>query len=66
MPRHHYVPRFYLEEFTDPETPAGHEPYVWVRTPDQDWKKRAPEHVAEESGYYSFVRLKAGSAHAKK
>lgn len=55
MPRHHYVPHFYLEEFTDPETTPGHEPYVWVRTPDHDWKKRAPVNVAEESGYYSFV-----------
>lgn len=55
MPRHHYLPRFYLKEFTDPATPAGYQPYVWVRTPDQRWRKRGPANVAEKSGYYSFV-----------
>lgn len=28
--KQHYIPRCYLREFVDPNTPVGHEPYVWI------------------------------------
>lgn len=52
--RHHFVPQFYLRGFTDPSTPVGHTPYVWV------WDlaaarltRRAPRNVAAAGGYYA-------------
>jgi hypothetical protein len=51
---HHYLPRFYLSGFTDPGTPHGHAPYVWVRdVATGGITKRAPKNVAAESGYYA-------------
>jgi len=52
--RGHYLPQFYLKDFTDPDTPPGHEPFLWVREarPAAAWKKRGPRNVAAESGYY--------------
>ncbi len=55
LAKHHYLPQFYLKEFTDPDTPLGQEPYVWVHRPDSGWQKRAPKNVAEESGYYTLT-----------
>ena len=54
--KQHYLPRFYLEGFQDPEIPKGQTPYVWLyRKKDREWKKRAPHRVATESDRYSFV-----------
>lgn len=54
--KHHYLPRFYLEGFTDPGTPEGHEPYVWVhRAEERRWERRAPVNVAAETDYYVFT-----------
>ena len=40
----HYIPQFYLREFTDPETPNGYEPYVWVYEHESKrWKKKSPK-----------------------
>ena len=36
----HFVPRCYLSEFTDPNTPEGQEPYVWVFDKDGNNPKR--------------------------
>jgi hypothetical protein len=55
MAKHHYLPQFYLREFTDPDTPTGQEPYVWVHRPGSGWNKRAPKNVAAESGLYSLT-----------
>ena len=53
---HHFVPRFLLAGFTDPDTPRGQEPYTWVRYPDSpSWKKRAPQNLASETDYYAFT-----------
>lgn len=54
MPRHHYVPQFYLRGFVDPDTPSGHEPYLWLHEPGSGWEKRAPKNAAERTGYYAF------------
>lgn len=52
---HHFVPQFYLRGFTDPATPAGQEPYVWVRYRDSGKvKRRAPVNVAAETGFYQI------------
>ena len=52
---HHFLPQFYLRGFTDPSTPPGQSPYVWVR--DQlsgKISRRAPKNVAAESGFYAL------------
>jgi hypothetical protein len=56
MARHHYLPRFYLANFTDPDAPSGPKrtPYLWVHTPAKGWEKRAPSNVAAKSAYYSI------------
>ena len=52
----HYIPQFYLREFTDPETPNGHEPYVWVYEHEsKKWKKKSPKNIASKPDFYSFV-----------
>jgi hypothetical protein len=55
VPAHHYIPQFYLQGFTDPDTPKGQEPYLWIHEPGQEWRRRAPSNVAAESGYYDFT-----------
>jgi len=55
----HYIPQFYLREFTDPETPNGHEPYVWVYEHEsKKWKKKSPKNIASKPDFYSFVDQK--------
>lgn len=52
----HYIPQFYLREFTDPETPNGHEPYVWVYGHEsKKWKKKSPKNIASKPNFYSFI-----------
>ena len=51
----HYVPRGYLAAFTDPETPSGQDPYLWVYDRDREGPyKKSPKKVAAASYYYSF------------
>lgn len=52
MAKHHYLPHFYLQGFTDPDTPADQDPYVWIHRPGSGWDKRGPRNVAAQSGYY--------------
>ena len=52
----HYIPRFYLREFTDPETPNGYEPYVWKYEHEyKKWKKKSPKNIASKPDFYSFI-----------
>lgn len=52
----HYVPRAYLAAFTDPETPAGQEPYIWVyERQEENPYARAPHKLAVRTHYYSFT-----------
>lgn len=63
MAQLHVVPQFYLNLFTDPDTPAGQTPYLWIfdkSVPAPQWKKRAPKNVAAESDYYVLTD-KAGA-----
>jgi hypothetical protein len=53
--KQHYVPQFYTREFVDRQTPAGHEPYVWVFSRDGKTKqKRAPKNILWETDLYTF------------
>jgi hypothetical protein len=55
----HYIPQFYLREFTDPETPNGYEPYVWkYEHESKKWKKKSPKNIASKPDFYSFVDQK--------
>jgi len=50
--RHHYIPQFYLESFTDPRN----EPYIWVyekRNPNV--RKAKAVNIAFEKHYYSYT-----------
>ncbi len=52
----HYIPQFYLREFTDPETPNGYEPYVWkYEHESKKWKKKSPKNIASKPDFYSFI-----------
>ncbi|MEK7993186.1 MAG: DUF4238 domain-containing protein, partial [Planctomycetota bacterium] len=51
--RAHFVSRFYLQGFTDPDTPPRQEPYLWVYSiKHASWRRRAPINVAHTSNYY--------------
>jgi hypothetical protein len=51
----HLVPHFYLKQFTDPDTPTGHEPYVWLyRFDKKRWSRRAPRNVGVRPDYYGI------------
>lgn len=59
--QHHYVPRAYLTAFTAPNTPDGHEPFLWVYERDRGTPfARAPKKVAVERHYYA-ANLKDGT-----
>lgn len=52
--KQHYVPRAYLAEFTDPNTPRGHEPFLWVFEREEEAPyRRAPHKVAVKRDYYT-------------
>jgi hypothetical protein len=54
--RHHYVPQFYLRGFTDPATPAGQTPYLWVLDKATGAiGRRAPQNLAHEIGFYAIT-----------
>ena len=56
MAEHHYVPKFYLKKFCDPNTPEGQEPYVWVAPKSGgEWKRRAPKNTGFETDLYSVT-----------
>lgn len=53
--KQHYVPQFYLREFTDPDTPPGQEPYVWTFSKDgKKRKRRAPKNILWETDLYTI------------
>jgi hypothetical protein len=60
---HHFLPRFYLQGFTDPDPPRGHEPFLWVhRFGEPGWKKKSPKNLARKAGFY-WVTTKWGETH---
>lgn len=54
----HFIPQFYLKGFTDPDTPEGHEPFVWVYDINaKTWERRAPVNVASKPDYYLLPKV---------
>lgn len=50
--RHHYIPRFYLEGFVDP----NNKPYIWVyEKGNPNIIKATAENIAVKKHYYSFT-----------
>ncbi|HLY61047.1 MAG TPA: DUF4238 domain-containing protein [Terriglobia bacterium] len=57
----HVIPKCYLKQFADPNTPAGQEPYVWIFERDsKKGKKRAPKNILTENDVYTFSVKNAG------
>lgn len=53
--KQHYVPRCYLAEWIDPNTPAKHEPYVWVfNKGERKGRKKAPANLFTETDLYTL------------
>jgi|GEM_PF-712962 predicted SprT family Zn-dependent metalloprotease len=51
----HFVPRCYLSQFTDPQTPEGQEPYVWVFDKNgKNPRKKAPKNIFTQTHLYTF------------
>jgi len=51
----HFVPKCYLSEFVDPNTPVDQEPYVWVFTKDgKNRRKKAPVNLFTENHLYTI------------
>lgn len=56
----HYVPKCYLREFVDSNTPSGQEPYVWIfKKNDRKGKKKAPSNILKEIDLYT-LHVKTG------
>lgn len=52
--KQHYVPQSYLSAWCDPNTPEGHEPYVWMFPADGgDPKKKPPSKIFYENEMYT-------------
>jgi Protein of unknown function (DUF4238) len=55
----HWVPESYLLRWCDPDTPAGHEPYVWVFNKDtRQGKAKAPKNIFKQPDLYTDPRRK--------
>lgn len=53
--KQHFVPKCYLSEFTDPNTPKDYEPYLWVFSKDgKEKKKRSPSNIFTENHLYTI------------
>jgi len=58
MPKHHFVPQFYLKGFVDPASEGRGSPYLWVvDLQSQTLKRRAPQNVASITGFYDWAKL---------
>lgn len=51
----HYVPSCYLSAWTDPGTPVGHTPYVWLfPNGGGEGKRKSPENIFKETDLYTI------------
>ena len=61
--RHHYIPKFYLKGFTDPDVPPRYEPFLHVyELAAGVWSRRAPVKLANEPDYYA-IETAGGAKH---
>ncbi|MGO7787366.1 DUF4238 domain-containing protein [Rhizobium ruizarguesonis] len=70
--KQHYVPRAYLSAWTDPATPPGQTPYIWIFDKEGGSRKRkSPEKTFTETDIYTIpmpdgardLRLEDGLQH---
>lgn len=53
--KQHFVPQSYLRAWCDPQTPEGHEPYIWLCDKRGGGsKKRAPAKVFTQNDFYTI------------
>lgn len=53
--KQHYVPRCYLREWVDPNTPIGQEPYVWrFDRGGKNRKKKSPKNILTGTDMYTL------------
>jgi len=53
----HFLSRFYLSGFCDPDVPAGHTPFVWTQTLQQSvWRRKSPKKLATTPDLYTFSK----------
>ncbi len=51
----HWVPKCYLREFVDPNTPENQEPYLWIVERNKKYKKKkAPQNICKEADLYTI------------
>ncbi len=56
--KQHTIPESYLKAWCDPNTPEGHEPFVWMFSRDgHQVKKKAPGNIFRESEFYTIKRI---------
>lgn len=59
--KHHYIPQSYLSAWTDPSTPAGQEPYVWLVDKESlESRRRAPKNIMFENNLYTIEDEEGG------
>ncbi len=64
--KQHFIPQFYLRGFTDPATPPGHEPYVWVADlKARIVRKKSPKSIAAQTNLYEWQSLPASAPRAE-
>ena len=55
--RQHFVPQSYLKAWCDPQTPPGHEPYIWLcDRRERAARKKSPTKVLAETDFYTIKR----------
>ena len=53
--KQHFIPQSYLSAWTDPDTPSGQEPYVWlVNKKSLELRNRAPKNIMFERDFYTI------------
>jgi hypothetical protein len=52
--KQHYIPKSYLKAWTDPLTPSGQRPYVWLIDKDRlSIEKKSPRNILYEIDFYT-------------
>lgn len=56
----HLVPACYLREWSDPNTPTGQEPYIWIfQRNEKKGRKKAPTNIFKQTDVFT-IELKTG------
>ncbi len=51
----HIIPQCYLKQFIDPDTPKGHEPYVWIfERGSKIGRNKAPKNILAATDFYTL------------